>query len=143
MPTPIGTPSTPTAACLMELANQPECYVWNNYRPYSDETVTWTAECSGGLAQGSGMLTWVSGQISQERTGRLQAGKMQGNWVLRYTAPADWGTEEGPSVDGVRHGRWVERNADGIVRREGPYVDGQQHGRWVDRGRNSHFIYDI
>ena len=45
-------------ACWMELDNQQECYVWNpDYQPY--KTATWTAECSGGLAQGTGTLTWV------------------------------------------------------------------------------------
>ena len=45
-------------ACWNELANQPECYVWNSYfRP--GRTVTWTADCSGGLAQGTGTLKWI------------------------------------------------------------------------------------
>ena len=32
------------AECWQELANQPECYVWND-RPYPVEAVTWTGEC--------------------------------------------------------------------------------------------------
>ena len=128
------------AACWMELANQPECYVWNDY--YTGQTATWTGECSGGLAQGSGILTWDDGAV-QERTGRLQAGKMQGNWVWRYTDPASWGSSEGPYVDGQRHGQWVVRDGDGALDEEGPYVDGQRHGQWVDCVPNSHFAFDV
>ena len=112
-------------ACWMELANQPECYVWND-SPSTDETVTWTGECAGGLAQGTGTLIWIwiwdSGQEgTQEDTGRLQAGKMQGDWVKRM--PAGF-VEEGPYVEGERHGHWVFRYPDRVE--EGPYVEGQR-----------------
>ena len=40
-------------ACWMERANQPEGYVWNGSLD-KDETVTWTAECPGGTAPGTG-----------------------------------------------------------------------------------------
>ena len=118
------------AACWMELANQPECYVWNPNLSL-DATVTWTGACSGGLAQGTGTLIWIldSGQRTQELTGRLQAGKMHSQWVLRFS---DGDVVEGSYVDGQRHGQWVLRLADGGVQ-EGPYVDGQQHGHWVLR----------
>lgn len=46
------------AACWMELANQKDCYVWNP-NLQKDETVTWTAECKGGLAHAIGTITWV------------------------------------------------------------------------------------
>ena len=150
----------PGTACWMELANQPECYVWNDSSVWNDslvtdETVTWTEECAGGLAQGTGTLTRVwdrSKKHKREETGRLQDGekhghwversaggnvvegpyvdgKMHGDWVLRL---ADGGVQEGPYVHGKRHGHWVARLADGNVV-EGPYVDGKQHGRWVER----------
>jgi len=54
------------------------------------------------------------------------------NWVIRY---ADGGVEEGPLVDGKKHGHWVLRWADGDVH-EGPYVGGKRHGHWVLRGAN-------
>ena len=117
-------------ACWMELANQPECYVWNGSLD-KDETVTWTGECAGGLAQGPGTLIWIwdSGQGTQEDTGRLQAGKRQGDWVRRN---ADGNVEEGPYVDGERHGDWVVRYENGNVE-EGPYVVGKRRGQWVTR----------
>ena len=84
--------------CWMALASHPECYFWNpNLQP--DETVTWTAECSGGLAQGMGTLTWVLGSGKRVDKGLLQ--------------------------DGKRHDRWVFRWADGIVWNEETYVNGE------------------
>ena len=121
-------------ACWMELANHSQCYVWNDYL-MADETATWTGECSGGMAQGTGTLTrvWDRGQKTNESTGRFRDGKKHGDWVVPY---AD-GTvaSKGPYVDGKKHGRWVIRWADGNVG-GGPYVDGKQHGRWVERSRN-------
>ena len=116
------------AACWMELANQPECYVWNNgLQP--DQTVTWTAGCAEGLAQGMGTLTWVwdRGTKTQETIGRLLEGKRHGQWVFR---DKDGGVAEGSYVEGRRHGHWVYRTAGGRVQ-EGPYVEGKRHGRWV------------
>ena len=46
------------AECWLELANQAGCYLWNSdFQPY--KTVTWTGECAGGVAQGTGTLKWV------------------------------------------------------------------------------------
>ena len=142
------------AACWMELESRPTfCFVWNSYLE-PDETATWTGECSGGLAQGKGTLTWVRdrGQETIELTGFLQAGKRHGRWVLHL---ADGRVLEGPYVDDKAHGDWVERSANGDVGEgpivdgkvtgdwvfrsadgnvwEGPYVDGGRHGRWVFR----------
>ena len=48
------------ASCWMELADQHGYYVWNRYwQP--DEFVTWTGECAGGVAQGTGTLQSNSG----------------------------------------------------------------------------------
>ena len=118
------------AACWMELANQTGCYVWNDYLA-ADETAAWPGECSGGVAQGTGTLTWVwdRGQKTNESTGRLRDGKPHGDWVTRF---AKGGGSEGPYVDGKKHGRWVERDANGNVA-EGPYVDGKPQGDWVMR----------
>lgn len=139
-------------SCWMEVTGQPECYVWNGHLD-TDETVTWTGECSGGRAVGNGTLRWLwnAGKDSSISTGRLTAGKRHGHWVFHY---ADGGRQEGPFVDGKvhgnwvihyafgkkgggpyvdakRHGHWVFHYADGR-RQEGPYVDGKKHGHWVE-----------
>ena len=116
------------AECWMEVANQPDCYVWNlGLQPGA--TVTWTAECSGGVAQGRGTLTWVWDGNEQTATGRIQDGERNGHWVVRQ---ADGTVAEGPYVDGELNGHWVLRFANGQVD-EGPFVDGAKHGHWVLR----------
>ena len=57
------------ASCWMALANQPGCHVWDNLH-IAGYTVTWTGECDGGLASGSGNLKWVRGSEENEHTGR-------------------------------------------------------------------------
>ena len=118
------------AACWMELSNQPGCFVWNPYLQ-PDETVTWAGGWAEGRAQGTGTLKWVwdGGQATAEDTGRLQAGKRHGQWVLRT---ANGSVQEGPYVEGKRHGVWVWRGPAGAVF-EGPYVRGKRHGHWVLR----------
>ena len=71
-------------------------------------------------------------------------------WMVSDTAtgssaapPGEW-VEEGPYVDGERHGHWVIRGPAGSVE-EGPYVDGELHGHWVSRdsdGRVYESIYE-
>ena len=120
--------------CFRELANQPECYVWDD--DWDDffgtrETVTWTGECAGGLAQGTGTFAWArdGGENIAELTGLLQDGKRHGPWVERF---ASGDVYEGSYVDGKQHGHWIWRFASGDFA-EGPYVDGKRHGHWVSR----------
>ena len=76
-------------------------------------TVTWTGECIGGLAQGSGTLAWVwDGGNEQTDIGRLQDGRHNGHWVIRLS---DGGVAEGPVDDSKLHGDWVIRYPDGRV----------------------------
>ena len=125
------------AACLMEVANQPQCYVWNP-NPQTDDTVTWTGECAGAWTQVTGTLTWVwnNAQNTAEETGRLQDGQRNGQWVLRF---ADGIVAEGPFVDGEKNGQWVLRFPSGNVA-EVPYVEGQRHGTWVVRHGDGHVL---
>ena len=116
------------ATCWQEISRRPGCYVWNqNRQPGS--IVTWPGRCTGGLAQGTGTLTWVWDDNQEALTGRLQDGKHTGHWILRH---ADGGVSEGPYVDSERNGHWVERFANGTVA-EGPYVDDEHNGHWVWR----------
>ena len=119
------------ATCWQEISRRPGCYVWNqNRQPGS--TVTWPGQCTGGLAQGTGTLTWVWDDNQEALTGRLLDGKHTGHWILRH---ADGGVSEGSYVDSERNGHWVERFANGTVA-EGPYVNGALSGRWVIRNAN-------
>ena len=142
---------TQESECWMELQNQSECYVW--YPRLSNtwyfrkpvETVTWTAECYGGLAQGVGFLFWVSdsGKTTLETRGQLQEGKAHGTWSEQ------WGTTSwrGPYLEGKKHGYWESDHSKGPFvedrrhgdwvedwgRKKGPYVEGKRHGDWIIR----------
>ena len=89
----VCTPQSDGVSCWMEVSHRPGCYVWNP-NPQPDETVTWTAACTGGFAQGTGTLSWshVGGQ--QTGNGRLQDGRCHGTW------------------------HWVDRSADGSLMEE-------------------------
>ena len=158
------------AKCWQELANHPECYVWTNSFD-ADYFVTWTGKCSGNLLHGNGTLAWYSiykdedgkqkQRKSNEYTGHFQKGqkhghgvhdwggknvdegpyvegKRHGQWVERRSYESEEGpysaSKEGPYVEGKRHGQWVERRSDGSE--EGPYVEGKKHGQWVERRSN-------
>ena len=101
------------AECWLELANQPGCYVWNEYLTL-DETMTWSAECVEGLAQGTGThkQVWGKGKKMTEATGLMQEGRRHGAWVVRES---DGGVWEAPYEDGKRHGQAVFRIAGGGV----------------------------
>ena len=117
------------ATCWMEISNHPDCYVWN-LNVQLVESVTWTGECSAGLAEGRGTLTyeWPPDGL-QEVEGTLRFGKVHGATVLTN---GDGSTTEGVFVYGKEHGIWVLRFADGTVH-EGPFVQGNRHGDWILR----------
>ncbi len=112
------------ALCWKELANHPQCYIWDDYY-YEDQTVTWSGKRYGRLAHGDGTLTWTWGDDKLSHTGRLERGKKQGRWVERGNA-----THEGPYVDGKPHGHWVVRWDDGDKEKRF-YSAGKKQGRWL------------
>ncbi len=118
-------------SCWMEISRQPGCYVWNPI-PQPGETVTWTGNCDGDLAQGAGTLTYVWDGKRQTTTGRLRDGDWDGHMVMREP---DGTVGEGAEVAGQRNGNWVWRYPNGDVH-EGPYVDGERNGNWVVRFAN-------
>ena len=129
-PTCAGQPAD--AACWMEIAQQPGCYVWQSSLT-PGATVTWTGECVGGFAHGAGTLTWIWNEGQRIDTGHLVVyGKQTGHWALRF---ANGSVLEGPMVNGEQNGRWVFRYADGGID-EGPMVGGQRNGHWVSRYAN-------
>ena len=148
-------------ACWMELANHPQCYLWNPGLALG-ASATWGAECTDGLAQGMGTITWIfEGDKIQFANGLLSGGQRSGRWVILrsedssgtelfyaagpYVDGREYGrwvfrfpgghTEQGPFVDAKRQGQWVLQLASGYIE-EGPYVDDARHGRWVFRDSN-------
>ena len=108
---PICTGSYSPDSCWMELADRPGCYLWNG-APQDDETVTWSGECSNGLAQGVGRTTWYQNhEVSQTVETRLRDGRNSG-WTVVRDFGDDAGEREGCYVDGESHGRWLRRLAE-------------------------------
>lgn len=117
--------------CWMAFANQPECYVWNDFF-VPGETVTWTGQCERALAQGTGTIAWSrdNGKNIDKSTGHLQNGKRHGTWEENK---ADGTIAKGPYQNGVKHGEWEVIDPDDGRDESGrirviPYVDGKQHG---------------
>ena len=112
----------------MEISQKPGCYIWNGHLAQGAR-VTWTGECVGGKAEGTGAFTRVWDGNLQTQIGRVVAGERTGHWVLRQAA----GTAEGLFVAGQQSGHWVQRNAAGTVVAEGLFVADQRHGDWIIR----------
>ena len=109
--------------CWKRIANKPGCFLFDDHY-LSDQTVTWSGDCSGDTAHGRGTLHWRHPDFGVEGTGEYVHGKRQGRWVKRTS---NGGVQEGPYVNGVRQGHWVIRWAKGS-RFEGEFRDGQPNG---------------
>jgi len=118
-------------ACWMELANDPQCYLWdrdNRSNFYvSKVTVSWSGACHGAAARGEGTLVWNIGGNEYTWSGRLRQGKPHGQWVLRDR----FGYESrGPFTNGKRHGHWIVHAASNYKER-GDYIDDKRDGNWL------------
>ena len=111
--------------CWKELANHPQCYVWDDYY-FEDQTVTWSGKRYGSLAHGDGTLIWTRGDGKSSGTGRMEKGKKRGQWIERWGA----GEATGSYEDGKRHGFWVT-TWDFGDKQKGKYVAGKEEGRWL------------
>lgn len=121
------------ATCWISVANRVDCRVWDgNLRP--QDIITWTGECSNGIAHGQGTLTtsYINRYGVNERAiitavGELRHGQRYGRWTSRGGHIG--AVYDGHWVDGVAHGPWtVERYGD--VDR-GHFVDGKRSGVWT------------
>ena len=134
----------PDAPCWRELENQPQCYVWDDYEEGAAAIMSWSGECSGGLAHGEGTLTsdWVgtdrAGFVHRSKEvseGQLQNGKKHGHWSTDFTSEAggEWygrNSSRGPYVNGTRHGQWYLHSRLSGMGDRVSYVDGKKHGPW-------------
>ena len=90
------------SACWIEADNQPDCQFWHDDWTPSLK-VDWSGECSNGLAQGKGTLTWDACfwengcmPLKVQQSGSFRNGRRQGRWI---DGPSDaagchrWNTE--------------------------------------------------
>jgi hypothetical protein len=109
------------------IADANGCKVWDS-SPKANESVTWSGACSGGYAEGSGLLQWtVDGKPSSRFEGTFSGGKRNGKGVV--TAPSGFGYE-GNFVDDRYSGKGMMTFTDG-GRYEGDFVAGQRTGKGV------------
>lgn len=102
------------AACWMEAANRPGCYLWNPH-PKPEETVTWSGACVDGKASGKGEAAWRFRKDGESKTssskGEYRDGRASdGHWIARFSNGETW---EGPVAGGKPHGVWVRRGSGG------------------------------
>lgn len=102
------------AACWMEAANRPGCYLWNPH-PKPEETVTWSGACVDGKASGKGEAAWRFREDGESKTssskGEYRDGRASdGHWIARFSNGETW---EGPVAGGKPHGVWVRRGSGG------------------------------
>lgn len=121
----------PGTSCWMEIADHPGCYTWNPNLA-ANETVTWSGDCSGGLAQGTGSQQWShpddeGNPLVSGGEGELRDGKEHGPWSEYFS---NGNMAEGSYEHGEPVGRWTHVLADGTVY-EGEWANGKQQGRWT------------
>ena len=110
-----------------ELQSHPGCFVAGFEHA---DSVSWTGSCLGNSAEGEGVLTEVGPDgVKVYEEGELSEGMLHGEWLVRY---ADGTVAEGPFAASQRTGHWVIRQPDGIVL-EGLFANGQREGRWVQQ----------
>lgn len=138
--------------CWKEVADQPGCHMWVERN--LDQTVRWRGECSGGYAQGMGMIGLTYGERIAHRTpervahGLMADGKQRGEWVERETdgtvSRGPWFSDDrGPLRLSMPYGIWTFWRPDGgieqraMVRRtvEGSWI------RWEPDGTVSRFSF--
>ena len=128
--------------CWIYLSNQPDCAAWTDgwlvYTPDRRMSVelTWSGACLHNAAHGSGILraeyTYHEGDGSEdavEGKGKLLQGKAHGHWNMRHL----WNdghvqSQEGPYIDGKRHGLWVQRKENGNIWHQEHWANGAPQG---------------
>ena len=125
---PICTGRASSEGCWAGISNHPGCYLWNP-GPRDGFRASWSGECSQGLAEGRGEVAWSWNDGSSTETGLLQGGKREGFRVIIWEQ-GDVRREEGPYVNGARHGTWTVYFEEG-GRGEGPFVNDELHGTWT------------
>ena len=98
------------------------CRVWNP-NPQLTETVTWSGACGHGLAEGSGTVQWLKGDVAIETdAGEWRDGRQAGKGTQA------WGTGryDGDLADGEPNGRGVLVLQN--LRYEGEFRDSRPNG---------------
>jgi len=106
------------------------CQIWSDAPPGTDEVATWTGDCDGGKASGTGVLVWVEdGKLLGRYAGAMAGGKFNGDGELIIRAQNGKGFDKisGKFADGAPHGEIVAEMATG-EKYQGIAEKGELHG---------------
>lgn len=105
------------------IADSRGCRIANPF-PQPGETVTWSGECSNGLADGEGVMQWfIDGKPLDRYEGSLKDGWAEGKGMLvreggRYVGEWKHSLQDGNGRYDAPDGSWYE----------GQWKEGQPHG---------------
>ena len=106
---PICTGSASSEGCWAEISNHPGCYLWNP-GPQEGFSANWSGECSEGVAEGRGEITWSWNDGSSTETGLLQGGRREGFHVINWSeGPRRQRCPRGRSLREWRSSRHLDR----------------------------------
>jgi hypothetical protein len=109
------------------------CRAWNP-NPVSGETVAWSGLCKNGLAEGKGVLQWLSAGKPHERDeGEWREGRQTGEGLQNWPN----GEYRGQLENGMPHGRGVLTI--GAARYEGAFLNGKPNGQGILKNANGVF----
>lgn len=101
------------------------CKVWDEALD-PGETVSWSASCQNGLAEGHGTVQWfIKGKAEERYEGTMNGGKMNGRGVLTFPNGMAY---DGEFKDNNFHGKGRLVFANGDVY-EGTFVDDDRSGQ--------------
>jgi hypothetical protein len=106
------------------IADTKGCKIWDP-NPLAKESITWSGDCPGGTAQGTGNLSWfLRGKPNGIYRGELKDGRPNGQGLYQYTSGEQY---EGGFVEGRYEGHGVYRYASGSTF-EADFIAGKTPG---------------
>lgn len=134
-PSPLCTGRYGEPECWVRLSRPPDCYFWEHELSSdltrSEYSISWSGKCIDGRTHGWGTLKWSRPTGGGGGRGSFQSGKRVGRWVEGAYGGIHGTMDEGPYVDGKRHGNWLH-DFGGWIIKKGPYVNGEEHGFWTE-----------
>lgn len=118
------------------------CFVYNE-SPRPNESVTWSGECLGGLAHGSGVLQWAQNSKPDDwYRGTMERGYLHGFGEFNYLNDDGTRTSHvGEFVNGNHHGKGITIFGDGD-RYDGDFSNDSRWGKGVYTESGSGLVYD-
>ena len=117
------------------------CRIWTDKIDPAGEVVSWSGECVGGKANGTGTLSWFrGGKLIGRFQGGMAYGRLHGSGVMHHATEGGYDRYEGDFIGGEMRGRMVYTGAngdrfEGIVENDGHKGSGvfiDAGGEWYE-----------